>query len=68
MLADRQLTHVLQRKFASYFMQNGGNILTLQKVLGYQSLQMTMRYAHMAPDHLDEVLRLNPIEEFRGQE
>lgn len=67
-LPDGQLTHVLRHTFASYFMQNGGNILTLQKVLGHQSLQMTMRYAHMAPDHLDEVLRLNPIEEFRQKE
>ncbi|WP_374709624.1 hypothetical protein [Massilia scottii] len=34
-------------------MINGGNILALQKVLGHQSLAMTMRYAHL-PKHPQE--------------
>jgi integrase len=42
-------------------MINGGNILTLQRVLGHASLTMTMRYAHLAPDHMQEVLALNPL-------
>ena len=57
-----QLTHILRHTFASHFMQNGGNILTLQKILDHQSLTMTMRYAHMAPDHLSEATHLNPIQ------
>lgn len=56
-----QLTHVLRHTFASHFMMNGGNILVLQRVLGHSSLQMTMRYAHLAPDHLLEARRLNPL-------
>ncbi|MEW6772272.1 MAG: tyrosine-type recombinase/integrase [Bacillota bacterium] len=56
-----QLSHVLRHTFASHFMQAGGNILTLQRILGHQSLQMTMRYAHLAPDHLEEAKRLNPL-------
>lgn len=60
-LPEGQLTHVLRHTFASHFMMNGGNILVLQRVLGHASLQMTMRYAHLAPDHLQEVLRLNPL-------
>lgn len=60
-LPEGQLAHVLRHTFASYFMMQGGNILTLQRVLGHSSLTMTMRYAHLAPDHLQEVLRLNPI-------
>lgn len=55
-----QRTHVLRHTFASHFMMNGGNILTLQKVLGHSSLEMTMRYAHLSPDYLDEVLQKNP--------
>ncbi len=46
-------------------MMNGGNILTLQKILGHASLNMTMRYAHLAPDHLLDVLTLGPIRDFR---
>lgn len=60
-LPKGQATHVLRHTFASHFMINGGNILTLQKVLGHSTLTMTMRYAHLAPDHLQEVLNLNPL-------
>lgn len=56
-----QLTHVLRHTFASHFMMNGGNILVLQKLLGHSSLTMTMRYAHLAPDHLQEAVLLNPL-------
>jgi integrase len=60
-LPEGQLTHVLRHTFASHFMMNGGNILVLQRILGHSSLTMTMRYAHLAPDHLQEAIRLNPI-------
>lgn len=56
-----QLTHVLRHTFASHFMMNGGNILVLQRILGHQSITMTMRYAHFAPDHLEEAVKLNPV-------
>ncbi|WP_046079111.1 phage integrase [Halomonas sp. HG01] len=55
-----QRTHVLRHTFASHFMMNGGNLLTLQKILGHQSIQMTMRYAHLSPDHLSEAVRYGP--------
>jgi len=61
LLPKGQLTHVLRHSFASHFMMNGGNILVLQKILGHSSLAMTMRYAHLAPDHLQEARRLNPL-------
>lgn len=60
-LPDGQLTHALRHSFASHFMMNGGNILALQRILGHASLTMTMRYAHLAPEHLQEAKRLNPI-------
>ncbi|MCC9163244.1 tyrosine-type recombinase/integrase [Alcaligenes sp. MMA] len=56
-----QLTHVLRHTFASHFMINGGNILTLQRILGNQDLKTTMRYAHLAPEHLDTARTLNPL-------
>lgn len=46
-------------------MMNGGNILALQRVLGHASLNMTMRYAHLAPDHLLDVLTQGSIRDFR---
>lgn len=60
-LQKGQLTHVLRHTFASHFMMNGGNILVLQRALGHANLTMTMRYAHLAPDHLQEVVKLNPL-------
>ncbi len=66
-LPEGQSTHVLRHTFASHFMMNGGNILVLQKILGHSTITitititMTMRYAHFAPDHLEDVLRLNPL-------
>ncbi len=55
-----QSSHVLRHTFASHFMMNGGNILTLQKILGHQSLEMTMRYSHLSPEHLEEARKLSP--------
>ena len=60
-LPDGQMSHALRHSFASHFMMNGGNILVLQRVLGHSDLRMTMRYAHLSPDHLDEVLTLHPM-------
>lgn len=56
-----QATHVLRHTFASHFLQNGGNIVALQKLLGHSSLNVTMRYAHMSPQHLEEARKLNPL-------
>jgi integrase len=60
-LSIGQLTHILRHTFASHFMMNGGNIIALQKILGHHSLAMTMRYAHLSPEHLQETRQLNPL-------
>ncbi|MCY1200628.1 Tyrosine recombinase XerC [compost metagenome] len=60
-LPKGQASHALRHSFASHFMMNGGNILTLQKILGHSTLAMTMRYAHLSPDHLAEAVRLGPL-------
>jgi integrase len=60
-LPKGQCAHILRHTFASHFIMNGGNILTLQKILGHSSVVMTMRYAHLAPDHLQDAVTLNPL-------
>lgn len=57
-LPQGQCAHILRHTFASHFMMNGGNILTLQKILGHSTVNMTMRYAHLAPEHFDVVTRI----------
>lgn len=42
-------------------MMNGGNILVLQRVLGHTDIKMTMRYAHFAPDHLEDTVKFSPL-------
>jgi integrase len=60
-LPKGQASHVLRHTFASHFMMGGGNIIALQRILGHESLAMTMRYAHLSPDHLQEAVKLNPL-------
>ncbi len=62
---DGQSSHILRHTFASRFVMNGGNILTLQRILGHTSLAMTMRYAHLAPDHLQDAIKFGPVSDFR---
>jgi site-specific recombinase XerD len=53
---------VLRHAFTSHFVQKGcGNIVTLQRILGHSSLLMTMRYLHLAPDHLADAFSFNPL-------
>ncbi len=42
--------HDLRHTFASHFMMAGGDLFKLQRILGHKSLEMTQRYAHLAPD------------------
>ncbi|WP_331352606.1 phage integrase [Cellvibrio sp. UBA7671] len=60
-LPDGQMTHVLRHTFASHFMINDGNILKLKEILGHSTLDMTIRYAKLAPSHLSQAVTHNPI-------
>lgn len=42
--------HDLRHTFASHWVLGGGDIFRLQKILGHASIDMTQRYAHLAPD------------------
>lgn len=45
--------HDLRHTFASRLVSRGVPILTVSKLLGHSKIQMTMRYAHLAPSELD---------------
>ncbi len=44
--------HDARHHFASWFVMRGGSIPALREILGHATLAMTIRYAHLAPEHL----------------
>ena len=59
-----QASHILRHTFAAHFIMGGGHIVTLKEILGHASLAMTMRYSHLAPEHLHDAIRLGPMADF----
>jgi integrase len=51
--------HDLRHTFASLLVMAGVDIRTVQELMGHKTIQVTMRYAHLAPEHqLEAVQRL----------
>jgi site-specific recombinase XerD len=43
--------HCLRHTFASRLVMKGVDIRTVQELMGHKTIQMTVRYAHLAPQH-----------------
>jgi len=54
--------HDLRHTFASNFVIKGGNVISLQRILGHSTINMTLRYAHLAPDFLASEIELLDFE------
>lgn len=44
--------HSLRHTFASWLVMAGVDLRTVQVLMGHKNIKTTMRYAHLAPDHL----------------
>ena len=60
--------NILRHTFARHYMMGGADILGLQRILGHATIAMTMRYAHMSPDHLESALRLSLLAQLGHRE
>jgi site-specific recombinase XerD len=51
--------HDLRHSFASLFIESGGDLRTLQELLGHTRYQTTEIYAHVSDRHLQtEIMRI----------
>lgn len=54
--------HKLRHSFATHMLQNGGNVVAIQKLLGHTSLNTTQIYTHYNVDELKEMYaRTHPL-------
>ncbi len=49
--------HDLRHTFASWWVQGGGDLYRLSRVLGHSTLQMSARYGHLRTDDLHDEMR-----------
>jgi site-specific recombinase XerD len=50
--------HDLRHTFASRLVTAGIDLYSVMELLGHHSIEMTQRYAHLAPDHLKEAVEV----------
>jgi len=50
--------HCLRHSFASRLVMAGAPLRTVQELMGHKTIAMTCRYAHLAPDHQLDAVRL----------
>jgi integrase len=50
--------HVLRHTFASRLVMAGVDLRTVQELMGHKTIAMTLRYAHLSPDHKRKAIKI----------
>jgi len=59
---DQFVIHALRHTFASRLVQAGVPILTVKELCGHKTIEVTLKYAHLAPHNLtDAIAKLNQM-------
>jgi len=53
---DKLVFHSLRHTYGSWLAMQGTTILIIKELLGHKKIEMTMRYAHLLPDHKKEAV------------
>jgi site-specific recombinase XerD len=59
--SKRVTLHVLRHSFCSHLVMAGVPLRDVQELMGHQSYETTLRYAHLSPDHSSQQVNKLPF-------